>query len=1129
VPELSGAGATFRAVLFTDLVDSTALASSVGAESWDSIRRAHIETLRAAIAATGGREVKTIGDAVMAAFTSAAAALEAAVRMQVGVARDNRRSPVALRMRVGVSAGDVVEEDGDLHGEAVVEAARLCGAATGDQILVADVIRMLAGSRSTHALSPVGELDLKGLPGPIVASEVHWASDAETDRLPLPPAIARSPSAALVGRDEEYGGVERVWKQVATGDSGLVLVSGEPGIGKTRLAADVCRRAHDDGAVVLWGRCDDGLGAPYRPWVEAIEHLVCHGDPVVLARWIGARSPYLARLTPDLAEVIDIGRPPAVDPETERVRMFDAVVHLFAAVAADQPAILVLDDVHWADGPSLQLLRHVARGAPAGLLIVATYRDTDLDRAHPLAEALAELRRERIGTRVALRGLDSDGTGDLVAAWAGHDADRAFVDALHGETEGNPFFVEEVLQHLIESGAVRQVGDRWQLGVPLEELGIPEGVKEAIGRRLARIDEPTVDVLRVAAVLGRDFSVDVVSRASGREEEDVLRALEVATAVRLVSEVPGAFGRFGFVHALVRATLVDELSTIRRVRLHRAVAEALEIIAPDDVAAIAYHYTEAAVAGLARTAGSWAWRASVQAAVGLSFDEAEAWALRGLEILDGEGSALDDLRVDLLVQQALAAAFRSDVTHHLDVVSRAAALARELGDHQRIVQVAASALALVTMFPDPLYVDLAEEALAYRDLPPSYDRAALLLRYGGSQAQLGAADRGLDLVARAEDEMARLLARDEEPVEDRASPSRWDEGLRTSLLLPGSREVREMFLVAKSVALLGRGRLSERLTVLDQMDPIPEDDDHRAVSGALPFRLMFELAVALEGGDRSRYLAALDQLDPAVDELHQPGAIVQPWRYRAVLEVADGHFDAAERMIEDGYGSMTGDDPTAGLARLLLLVWMAAERGESTRQAGDLWEMAPVLHGQGAGAILAWYGSRTGDRSGTAAVLDEFLPAGPDGGTVDRVPLNWSESAVRSCLAELVALEGDERRAASLFESLEPFGGTIVEWYATVGITGAGDRLRGMLASVLGRHDEALELLEAGEALERDFGSPVLAVRTAYWIAHALVCRDGPGDRDEACRRLEAVTDEADRLGMIGVLDDARALRLRVD
>ena len=393
-------------VLFTDLVGSTELSTSMSPEAADEVRRKHFSALRQAIAASGGTEVKNLGDGLMVVFNIASAALNCGVAMQQAVHRDNEASERPLGLRVGLSAGEATREVDDYFGDPVIEAARLCAKADAGQILVTDVVRANAGRRSTHTFMSHGELALKGLPDPVETLEVSWeplAVDATmSEGVPLPARLGHRPAVGLIGREAELTTLEMAAKAVASGEGRqVILIAGEPGQGKTTVVSELARRTHESGATVLLGRCDEETGAPYRPFVESLSHYVAYAPEGVLRSHVSDHGGELSRMVPALEKRLgDLPPLQSTDPDTERYLLYAAVVGLLESAGAATPVVLVLDDLHWADKPSLQLLRHVvANTASARLLLLGTYRDAELSVAHPLTEALGALHREPSGCR----------------------------------------------------------------------------------------------------------------------------------------------------------------------------------------------------------------------------------------------------------------------------------------------------------------------------------------------------------------------------------------------------------------------------------------------------------------------------------------------------------------------------------------------------------------------------------------------------------------------------------------------------------------------------------------------------------------------------------------------------------
>jgi predicted ATPase len=438
------------------------------------------------------------------------------------------------------------------------------------------------------------------------------------------------------------GDLKACLEDALSGRGRLVMLVGEPGIGKTRTAQELATYAGLRGAQVLWGRSYEEQGVPpYWPWVQAIRSYVRERDPEQLRSEMGAGAADIAEIVSDVKERLPGLKPaPQLEPEQARFRLFDSITTFLKTASQRQPLVLVLDDLHWADQPSSMLLQFVARElGGARLLIIGTYRDMELSRQHPLTETLGELTRERLFQRVLLRGLTQEDVGRFIELAAGVTPPSALVTSVYTQTEGNPLFVTEVVRLLVQEGElstdnVRET-DSWT-------VRIPEGVREVIGRRLNRLSQRCNETLTAASILGREFTLDQLKPLSEDTSDDRLfEVLEEALAARVIEELPQSVGRYQFTHALIQETLAEELSLTRRVRLHARIAQALEDLYGDDseahAAELAQHFAQAqTVLGTEKLvhysllAGKWALSAR-------AYEEAEAHSQRGLV---GKGVAL---------------------------------------------------------------------------------------------------------------------------------------------------------------------------------------------------------------------------------------------------------------------------------------------------------------------------------------------------------------------------------------------------------------------------------------------------------------------------------------------------------
>jgi predicted ATPase len=407
----------------------------------------------------------------------------------------------------------------------------------------------------------------------------------------------------LVGRQPELAQLKDLWKHVRQGHALLVLLSGEPGVGKTRLAHELLVYARLNGAPALQGGCYEyEATSPYLPVSEALREWVGEQNPLALQAQIGPLAPELARLAPEIEDKIGSLAPnPKLPPNEERLRLFDHVARLLQNLASQRGLLLFIDDLHWADQGTLALLHYLMRNLRnVPVMILAAYREIELDRNHPLSDALVEWNRERLAMRLPLGRLSSADVAELLASLFGMESASAeFVDVIYRETEGNPFFVEEVVKALIQQGQIYRVDGRWDRQA-LHDLTIPQSIKEAISRRLNRLTPPCIETLHVASVMGKRFDFDELSAASTQGEDELLDALDEAVAAQLL-RVEGETS-FVFTHDKIREVLFEELNPIRRRRLHQRAGAGLEKLYRESpvrsscctpVQVLAYHFIEA--------------------------------------------------------------------------------------------------------------------------------------------------------------------------------------------------------------------------------------------------------------------------------------------------------------------------------------------------------------------------------------------------------------------------------------------------------------------------------------------------------------------------------------------------------
>ncbi|MDP9071846.1 MAG: AAA family ATPase [Actinomycetota bacterium] len=1085
-------------VLFTDLVNSTKLLTELGERAQD-VRRKYFAALRRAAAAHEGTEVKSLGEGLMICFSSTVAAVSCAVAIQQAIHRLNSRDPdVSLAVRVGVSVGEATREGEDWFGTPVVEASRLCAAARGGQILVSEMVRALVGRRGGHNFAAVGPMGLKGLPHSMSTSEVRWVAKP-TEPVPLPTRLVPDPASTFVGRESVRDHLEAAWQRAVAGARRAVLVAGEPGIGKTRLVAELAWSAYADGATVLYGRCDEELGIAYQPFAEALGHYVATCRPERLLTHVESRGGDLSRLVPTLTRRLPEVPPPSlIEPEADRLRLFDAVDALLADASAESPVLLVLDDLHWAAKPTLLLLRHlVSTTEPGALLIAGTYRDTELSRSHPLAQLLGELRRRPEVEHVRLSGLDQAGVTAYIRAAAGHELEEkavALAGLVHAETDGNPFFVGEVLRHLVETGAVYQRQGVWASDLTIEEFGIPESVRDVVVGRLARLSEPAHKALVVAAVAGLEFELRVLERVpdSGRPDQ-VLDGLDDGVRAGLVSEVAGTAGHYTFSHALVRQILYGELTAARRARLHRRVGEGIEAVHGDEDAslpALAHHFAEAAPDGETSKAVEYALRAAERALDQVALEEAAFHLERGLRALEIDGGGDQAHRCELLLALARTRAHSLDHPGMREASLGAAAAARAAGSPAGLARAAYwyNGRAIVGTL-DPVGVALCEEALsALGDSEPGL-RALVLasLAFVRSFAGEGIATEplsreALELARRADDSEALALA-----------------------------------LFARYYTLWGSPHAAEQLSLAEQLlesDAVTPSGSCASVDG---YRLRAVPRLIL--GDLAGFKADLAEVHRLGHERRSRYFLGLATQWRTLLAFLEGRFDEIEELSAQAL-NFAPDDKN-------FLNSFAAQTFHLRFEQGRLADVEPwmavvVEQNPGLPAFRAALAVTHVELGELAEARREFELLATDGFAGVSRNILWPTAL--ALLAEVCTALGDVARAVHLYDLFAPHAGQLVVVGGGSYCPGAVDRYLGMLATTTGRLGQAEEHFGAALRLEGQLGSPPLLARTRLWYARMLLARGTGGDGARAAELLESARATADQLGMGGLMAAAAAV-----
>jgi tetratricopeptide (TPR) repeat protein len=1032
---------------------SAALAG--GAEA----RGRQLALLEAVVAtAEAAVDVRRDGDALRVTFTDAYAAARCAVELQQRIEADNRTAVVPGVLRIA-AAGEPGRDD------------RLCALAGAGQILVDAGLWELLRDREDLQLG-----EPRRLGGPEAAAEIRWDPLPEPV-VPLPARLEVARPAAFVGRAPELARLEPLLARVGRGGRQVILLGGEPGIGKSRLARELAVAAHARGATILQGRCDEDLRMPYQPFVEALSHLVEHAADAVLERHVDEHGGELARLVGALGRRLPgAPEPRNTDGDTERYLLFSAVVGLLNAEQSQRPVVLLLDDIQWADTPTLLLLRHlVASDLRLRLTVIATFRSTELDDEHPLAKLLADLHREPDVTRVDLTGLEAEAVAELARDATGQELTGASMDAaraLQRRTSGNAFFVTEMLRHH---------------GDDLFAARMPGSVRDVLERRLQRLGDRVRDPLAAASVIGQEFDLELVGRMLDADADAVIDAVDAAAEAALVVAPRHPGDRYAFAHGLIVTTLYDALGPARRGQLHRRAATALEELCGNGagggvtprVSELARHWLNAEPADVER-ALRYTQLAGERAVAQLAPDDGVRWYRQGLDLFEQLAGADDTTRFELLVGLGDAQRQAGDPEFRTTLLE-AAALARRLQDGPRLVRaVLANNRGFVSAsgVVDDERLHALEDALVAVGEDDSAERAVLLATLAAELAfsptdrerRIGLSDQALALGRRLDDPAAlsRVLSLRFVTL---WMPETLDERLANSEenVVAARRTgdpVAEFHAVHwRAAAFVEAGRLSDA----------QRDVEHEA---ALSERL---------GQPTMRWLATYD---------------------RANLEIIAGRLAEAEQHAHEALQIATlSAQPDA-------LSFFTSQLTNIRYEQGRLAELQPLIAQVVADnpgipafrAVLA-LACCEGDLDDEA----RRLLAHETSSAFSELPPDVTWLPGLAIYAEVAAHLQDAAASEALYELLAPWAGQVV--YSGISAWGSVDHHLGAVAAVTGRYAEAEDHLRRAADLNVALRAPIWVARTELATARLLLVRDGLQDRERGRALLERAAAAAQRLG----------------
>ena len=903
------------------------------------------------------------------------------------------------------------------------------------------------------------------------------------------------PAEVFVGRRQELDVLRTELAAAIAGRGRIVLLSGEPGIGKTRTAAELAERALSDGADLAWGRCHEEAGAPpYWPWTQILRTCIARLEPPVLAADLGAGAADVAELIPDIRTALGDARsePGPRDPAEARFRLFDSITRFLSAQARRRPLVLVLDDLHWADAPSLRLLEFLAPEIAAErLLLLGTYRENELSRRHRLSDTLGGLTRSSRVARVRLTGLDAESVRHLVAVAAGAVPAASFVQSLHEQTEGNPLFLREVVRFLLQQGRLNAAATGT---LSSASMRIPEGVLEVIGRRLNLLSASCNAVLALASVIGREFSIDVLLRAGAdRQPDEIAAAIDEAQEAHVLEETGPR--RYQFTHALVRMTLYDELRAGQRRRLHLKVGEAIEAVHRRDLgpvlADLAHHFHAASLGDGSSQAIDYALRAGRQANAALAFEDAVACFQNALDMMAENAGTTP--------------------------AERAAALF-ELGESLRKVNDFATAQA---NFREAAAIAGAEGQLDLLcNIALSYELAEWRRGYSGEPTVVALL------------EQAHALLRDESsPRRVRVASALSRARLYTGAVADARDLMREALRMARGFG--DSVLIDANFSILNDLPWEPEDSEELrayAVQIAAATRAIGDL----EGASMALFRAAVHSLELGmvtecnalaeemlqVDlRLRQPALRYFDVGLRAMLALLRGDLAAAEAIILEGLrlrapGNTQSSDP--------LSVTILTLRREQGRLA-ELRSLVAAIAKRDAASVwapgLALMHLEMGDHAAAGALLETLAADG-----LAAVPRDGRWTATLVYLAEIAARLGDDRYAPALYELLLPWKERFIVLGGGSACPGASDRFLGLLAATMRRWAEAEQHFETALALNERSGARAPLAHTQHDFGRLLLDRRLPADRPRAIALLRQAQENAESLGLVALARDVAPL-----
>jgi tetratricopeptide (TPR) repeat protein len=922
------------------------------------------------------------------------------------------------------------------------------------------------------------------------------AAPASGDRLVPQDAksLARLAGGVFVGREKEMAAAVSALNETRAGRGRLLMLVGEPGSGKSALAGQLATYARVAGSEVLRGRCYEGEGAPaFWLWIQIVRQLVRERNGESLASLMGPGGADIAQIAPEIRERFpELPLTASVESDQARFRLFDSLTTFLKNAAKVRPLVLILDDLHWADEASLKLLEFLASDLTnSRLLVVGAFRDIDLTRQHPLARTLGELTRQGMSERIVLRGISEGDVGRLIEMAAGIEPPPRLVAAVHKETEGNPFFVTEVVRLLVSEGRLETPQGVADLTIP-----IPQGVKEAVGRRLDHLSEECNRVLRVASVVGDDFTRLVLEHSDEDSGDQVQEALDEALAARVIREGPGHAGHYSFSHALIREILYGELSMSGRLRLHRRIGESLESVYRGSIEShlteLAHHFFQASAGGGAGKAINYGVRAALRAIRQMAYEAAAGHYERALMAVQSLERKDKGLECELLL--ALGdAQNRAGIAEEARRTFRGAAdVAREGEFSERLALAALGGTAGEVMQlrfgrgVDQDQVDLLEEALGglaegntalkVRLLA----QLALALYYRPVERRLSLSQQAVEMARRVDDPSAKIAA-----------------------------------LYSRSVSLEGFDAVEERLELATEIVRVAGEAGDREMVLRGHYRRLRDLA---ELGDLPAVEQEIRIYSTLADESRQPRYLWLAPFWRSTRALLEGRFQECEQLARESLAiGKKAHDRNAELFFGTQMSTLGKLRGQYTellvqnQRMADKYPSIPTWQ-----ASLAQIHARLGNRELARNRFEIFAQS-----NFSSLPRDGAWVVGMISLAEVCHFLGDQEHARTLYNLLAPFAGHNIIIGLAACFNGPVSHFLGLLAATMSRWEEAKRHFEEALDMARKMGARPFEAYTQHAYGAMLL----EHDRAQALELLDAAGTSAKELGMRKLIEDLERLR----